>query len=238
MKICIFLAALIAVWIAAISAQAQIEPSMIGPSAKLTALMATRVTINESSFAIQCVPWERRERCITDLGAILQRTEFMARRSQRTMYDELRRHSPRATGRCMELWALRTRPEDMPRRCHAQPRGNVRWVPFLNLELTETLAWRTVYPELPWETRRPRFERTLRDAMRWLSEPWYPCGDGAEIETWAGRMDAIGPAFEVVSCGNSRNRFVKRIRRVRGRQLPDLVDQGTVPASVARGDLG
>lgn len=232
MKIWIFLSALTLAWIVSFSAQAQ--PTMTLTQRKLTALMAARVVINETSFAVQCVPWERRRNCINDLGAILQRSEHMAQRTGLSMHDEIRRHSPRATGRCEEL--LRTRSvDDVPRRCLRAPDGNVRWTQYLNLELTAPGPWTVIYPTLPWSSRRSRWERTLRDAERWLERPWYPCS--SPPETWGGRMDTIGPGLTPVSCGPSRNTFVIRTGR-RGPAVLPRSTPGTVPASVARGDVG
>ena len=195
-------------------------PELAGTELKLTALMAARVAANETAIATQCVPWERRERCVNDLGMIIQRTRGMA--GGRSLYDELRRHSPRATGRCLELRLAEVHPNEWPRRCRLPAAGNVRWSPWLRLDGREPETWRDVV-RLPWSMREGRWVRLLQDASRLLRMEWEPCE--VSPETWGGVGDVPWPGLYPIDCGPTRNIPYARL----------LPGDRTLPASIARG---
>lgn len=218
------------------------RPWYVPVTTKETALMAARVATNEGALRLWCVPWERRENCRNDLGAIIQRARAAALRNERSIYDELRRHSPWATGLCHDLeWrdggVRGNHPgiwDSLPRRCRRsrEPGGNVRWTRTLGTDLRETSAWAAV-TRLPWAERGQRrepprvtWERTIRDALRLLEEPWSPCA--TDPISWAGTMDVLAPYMAVVDCGRTRNRFVTIARE----------GSPTVPAEVAAGRRG
>jgi hypothetical protein len=209
---------MLACTVAAIAAHADDADDM-----KQTALVAARVATNESSFRPQCVPWERRSLCVHDLAAIMQRTEMMAVRAGRSMRDELRLHSPRASGLCLELDVLGVPDAERPRRCRGfTPRGNTRWTAVLGLDGHAPPGWHAFTGGLPWSSRRARWVSNLRAAMRWLENPWYPCAEAPEV--WAGHGDAIAPELVRVDCRRTSNTYLVRERGVR-----------SIPANTAAG---
>ncbi len=199
-------------------AAGQDRDDLSGRELKLTALMASRVATNETSFRWQCDRSMTKSRCVNDLVAILQRTEHMARVHGVSMYEELRMHSPRATGRCLE--------SNPPDRCARPLDGNAIWSSVLRFDLRETEEWRRAHPTLPWRLRRPVFENTLRVAMAWLSDPWYTCE--RPPMTWGGVMDVPRSFHESVDCGPTRNTFYARAGRQLDRSRP-------IPANIAKG---
>lgn len=180
---------------------------------------AFRVRISEADFRLECTDrirsqWYPRG-CVRDGAAILQRHYAVARRRGRTLHEELRAYSRRATGQ-------------VPPR---SPRG--AWVSGLQWDLSsEPIGWP---PHIPWDRYLDRAIQ-IREAMEsyvdraldgWPERPctedpdhWggIDCADDGSVR---GACDRVPRSWRLIECGPVVNGFY-------------AVPQ-TIPAGVARG---
>lgn len=239
MKIWIFLTALIVVWIAAISAQAQIPP--LGGTVREAAEALGRVCFSERDSMTEKA----------DCAAINQRTWHEAARRGRSFLEELRNYSPLATG-----WCVDARGVDHPRCALWDERERQWWISGLTYDGHEPSGWEYMNEDrirrglsiLVWQGRYERaWRRTIEESEDLLQMvfntgrlPSGPCNDAPNhwgggcnpdmtARSRTGICDPPPSNWVRLSCGDTVNDFYRVLRVVRRRST------GTIRASVARG---
>ncbi len=182
-----------------------------------------RVCVSESG-------WISEPRNDNDCAAIHAVTRYRARKNNRSMLQQARQYSRRATGMILVQ------------------SGRLHWVQNLSMDFTQPDGWDEMntertergWKELPWERFRQDWMQRVEEARHLLSDPEQVCRHTPQH--WGSRygreyVRAIQRGWREVDCGTTQNAFWRLPSDASRPEVHEQQNHGILPADDAEGDI-